>query len=120
MIEKYHFGLITIDGKIYEHDVEVRPAGQVLAWQRERSHIIDANDIKRAVEEKPAILIIGTGEAGVAQVTEEARRAIERQGIKLIIENTGQAVKTFNVVNEAAREQAEKRNKAIGLFHLTC
>ena len=112
MIEEYHFGSITIDGKTYNNDVEVRSMfskTEVLDWQRDESHVIDVNAVKRAVEQNPDTIIIGTGETGLAKVTESAKQFITEKGIKLIIDITGEAIKTFNV--EA---------NMIGLFHLTC
>jgi len=120
MIEEYHLGSITIDGKIYNHDVEVRWTSEVLSWWRKESHLIDVEDLKRAVEQSPDTIIIGTGESGVAEVTEGAKKEIESKGIELIIDLTEQAVKTFNIINEESKEEEGKQNKVIGLFHLTC
>ena len=120
MIEEYHFGLINIDGKTYNHDVEVRWTGEVLKWWRRESHLIDVEDLKRAVEQNPDTIVIGTGEIGVAQVTEEAKKFITEKGIKLIIDKTEETTKTFNIINEESREEEGNQNKVIGLFHLTC
>ncbi len=120
MIEEYHFGSITIDGKTYSHDVEVRWSGEVLKWWREESHLINVGDIKRALEQDPEVIVIGTGESGVARVSEEAKAEIEKRGIKLIIDVTGEAVKTFNIINEESEKEEGKKTKVIGLFHLTC
>jgi len=114
MIEEYHFGSITVDGKTYNHDLEVRRMFskiEVLDWKRNESHIIDVEDVKRAVGQKPDIVVIGNGESGVAQVTEAAKQFIINKGIKLIIDITGKAVRIFN--------EGEQTN-IIGLFHLTC
>jgi hypothetical protein len=124
MIEEYHFGSITIDGKTYNHDVEVRWISkarvlEVLKWWREESHVIDVEDVKRAIEQNPKTIIIGTGESGVAQVTEKAKNEIGSKGIKLIIDLTKEAIKTFNIGGEESEEE-KKREKIIGLFHLTC
>lgn len=120
MIEEYRFGSITIDGKIYNNDVEVRWTDEVLKWWREESHVIDVEDVKRAVEQNPDTIIIGTGESGVARVTEAAKEFITEKGIKLIIDITGEAIKTFNIINKASVEKESEQNKVIGLFHLTC
>ncbi|PIW92046.1 MAG: hypothetical protein COY73_02630 [Candidatus Nealsonbacteria bacterium CG_4_10_14_0_8_um_filter_37_14] len=164
MIEEYHFGSIAINGKIYHHDVEVRWTGEVLPWWRRESHIIDVEDVRRAVEQNPETIIIGTGEMGIAKVTEEAKKFIKDynppedgafrsvgafrfaktprdliakaprvpttfpfakgegppKGIELLIDKTGEAVKTFNVVCEESLEEEGKQRKVIGLFHLTC
>jgi len=113
MIEKYSFGSITIDGQTYHYDVEVRGGGKVLKWQRAASHIIDVADVTRAVEQNPSVIIIGTGESGVAQVTEAAQNLIKEKNIELIIDWTAAAIDQFN--------QRQKTTKnIIGLFHLTC
>ena len=120
MIEEYHFGSITISGKTYNYDVEVRWTGEVLKWWRKESHIIDVEDVKRAIGESPEIIIIGTGQAGVAKVTEEAKKEIISKDIELIIDRTEEAIKTFNIQKEESAEEEGRQKKVIGLFHLTC
>lgn len=120
MIEKYKFGLIRINGKVYNYDVEVRWTGEVLKWWRKESHVIDVDDVKRAIEQNPETIIIGTGESGVARVTEDAQKAIKSKGIELIIDKTEEAVKTFNIIKEESVKEEGRQRKVIGLFHLTC
>ena len=120
MINEYKFGFIAIDGKTYNHDVEVRWTGEILPWQRKESHIIDVADVKRAIEQNPDTIIISTGESGIARVAEEAEKFILERGIKLIIDKTAEATKTFNMINEESELEDGKQNKVIGLFHLTC
>jgi len=120
MIEEYYFGSITIGGKTYIKDVEVRWTEEVLDWWRGESHIVDLEDVKRAVEQNPDTIVIGTGETGLAKVTEDAQKFIKEKGIKLVIDITEQAVKTFNVINEESEEEEGDQSRVIGLFHLTC
>jgi len=120
MIQEYRFGSITIDGRIYNYDVEVRWTGEVLTWQRKESHIIEAGDVERAVKANPEIIVIGTGASGVAMVTKEAQEFIKEKGIELIIDKTEEATKTFNIINEESEEEEGVKRKIIGLFHLTC
>ena len=120
MIEEYRFGLITINGKTYDYDVEVRWTGEVLRWQRKESHIFDTEDIQRALDQKPEMIILGTGAYGEAKVTEEAQEKIRSQGIELIIDKTEEAIKTFNIIKENLEEEEGVQKKVIGLFHLTC
>lgn len=120
MIQEYKFGSITIDGKTYHDDIEVSWTNEVLDWPRQESHLIDLEDIKRALDESPETIVIGTGESGMAQVTENAQKAIQAKGIKLVIDQTEQATKTFNIINENSVEEEGKQEKVIGLFHLTC
>jgi hypothetical protein len=120
MIDEYKFGSITILGKTYKYDVEVRWTGEVLKWWRKESHIIDVEDVERAIEQNPETIVIGTGQMGIAQVTEGAKKFIQERGIRLIIDKTEEAVKTFNIILEESEEEEGKQNKVIGLFHLTC
>ncbi len=120
MIEEYKIGLIRIDGKTYNDDVEVRWTDEVLEWSRKESHVIDVEDVQRAIGESPETIVIGTGELGIAQVTESAQEAIQSKGIKLVIDRTEQATKTFNIINEDSMEEEGRQEKVIGLFHLTC
>jgi len=113
MIKTYHFGSIIIDGKTYNKDVEVRWTDEVLVWWRREGHIVDVDDVERAISQKPTIIIIGTGEMGVAQVTQNCQNFIKQKDIQLIIGKTEEAVRTFNDI-------LKKENRVIGLFHLTC
>jgi len=112
MIEKYSFGSIIINGKEYNFDVEVRWTGEVLKWWRKEGHKVYFEDVKRAIDQNPETIIIGTGASGFCKITEECKREIEKKGIKLIIEETEKAIKSFNGLLG--------KEKVIGLFHLTC
>jgi hypothetical protein len=113
MIEEYHFGSITISGKIYNYDVELRWTGEVLKWQREEGHSIGEEDVNGAIAGNPDLIVIGTGESGLAEVSEGVKEKILSEGIGLMIEKIGKAITIFN--NEQKRGR-----KVIGLFHLTC
>ena len=120
MIEEYKFGFIRINGKNYDYDVEVRWTDEVLPLIMKERHKIDAKEVKKAVDQKPDTIIIGTGESGLAKVTEKAREEIIKKGIKLVIDKTEEAVKTFNVLKEDSEEEEGKQERVIGFFHLTC
>jgi len=78
--------------------VEVRWTGEVFDWLRKESHIVDLDDITRALEQNPEIIIIGTGESGIAKVFGRLKQEVESKGIQLIIDRTEQATKTFNII----------------------
>lgn len=120
MIEEYKFGFIVVDDETYRHDIGINWVGQVFDWPRAQSHVIDVEDVVDALEQNPETIIIGTGESGMAQVTQAAQKMIETRGIKLIIDKTEQATKTFNVRKEESFEEEGVQEKVIGLFHLTC
>ena len=113
MIDEFQFGSITVKGQKYDFDVEIRPKGEVLRWQREESHVFNLKDVERAVAENPEIIVLGIGAYGLAQVNKEVRDFFKNKGIKLMIEKTDQAVRSFNNL-------IKEKKKVIGLFHLTC
>lgn len=119
-IQEYRFGFIRIDNKVYQYDVEVRWSGEVLKWRRKESHIIDLEDIERAVRENPEVIIIGTGAFGTAKITERIEKALKEKQIELIVDKTEEAIKTFNVIEEESEEEEGEQKRIIGLFHLTC
>jgi len=120
MIDEYKFGSIIINGETYTYDIEVRWNDEVLPWRRKESHLIDVEDVKRALEQSPDTVVLGTGEAGVAKVTEDCQKFVKERGIELIIDKTAEAVRTFNVIYQDSLEEEGAQRKVIGLFHLTC
>jgi hypothetical protein len=111
VIEHYSFGSITIDGKNYSHDVIVA-GSKVKSWRRAVSHEVSINDADPILEEKPKLIIFGTGAAGVMNVLPETEKYLEEQGIKVLISKTADAVRELN--------QRMKEAGAVGAFHLTC
>jgi len=113
MIDNYQFGKITINGQTYDHDIYIDLLGKIKPWQQKESHLIDENEIKEVLIEKPEILIIGTGAYGIAKVSEEAKNLIQKNGIKLIILPTPEAIKKYN--------QLKENKKLVATYlHLTC
>jgi len=113
MITDYQFGQITINGQDYYHDVIVNWQGRVEKWWREESHKIKPSDIEKALDFKPELIVIGTGESGIAEVLPETQQRIIDEGIGLIIKKTPRAIDLFN-------ENLKKNKKVVGCFHLTC
>ncbi len=116
MIEDYHFGIIKIDQKVYNYDVEVRWNGEVLKWSRQQSHIINVLSLERAVNQNPDFIVIGIGYYGMAKVLPEAKEAMEKANIQYKIVKTQEAVRIFNQFPKLF----PKVRKIIGCFHLTC
>ncbi|PIQ93024.1 MAG: hypothetical protein COV69_00175 [Parcubacteria group bacterium CG11_big_fil_rev_8_21_14_0_20_39_14] len=113
MIKDYHFGSIVIEGKTYKRDVQIFPSGELKAWQRKVSHEVAIEDVKEVLEQKPEIIVFGTGSPGMLRVFDDIREEIKSQGIELIIEPTKKAIEKFNELKNEGRKTA-------GFFHLTC
>ncbi|MFH1820530.1 MAG: MTH938/NDUFAF3 family protein [Candidatus Nealsonbacteria bacterium] len=119
MIEEYKPGFMVIDGRTYQSDVETRWTGEVLDWPRQEENVLELADIENALSEEPETIVIGTGEYGSIQVSEELKREVLLRGIELIVDKTEQALKTFNVRKEESEEEEGIQEKVIGLFHLS-
>lgn len=111
MINSYRFGSITVNGKNYTQDIWLDFNGQVEFWQRKASHIIEKSDL--VFKERPEIVIIGTGQVGVAEVSSDVLTYLKKEKIDFFIEPTGKAVELYN-------QFKTENKKVIGFFHLTC
>jgi hypothetical protein len=112
MITAYDFGSIKIDGTTYTNDVIVFPDRVRSNWWRKEGHSLCLEDVKEVVDEKPDVLIVGTGFSGAMQVPDDVRREIERLGTRVIVQNSRQAWRTYNELSES--------KKAVAAIHLTC
>ncbi len=110
-IDGYQFGQIKVEGKEYRHDVIIYPE-RLEKWWRREGHKVYPEDIKEAVKEKPAVLVIGTGDSGLVEVMEETKEYLAQEGIELMAEPTAKAVEIYN--------QLADRKKVIAALHLTC
>ena len=113
MIESYDFGRIVVDRKEYTTDLIIFPNRVKAGWWRKQGHRLDIEDIEEVVEERPQVLIVGTGYSGLMKVPAETKRYLEEQGIELIIQPTKQACETYN-------ELIQSGKRAVAAFHLTC
>jgi len=111
MIQYYHFGEMVIDGMAYHNDLIIFPDHLISDWRRQSGHILRSQDIPDVFDQKPDILIIGTGRFGRMTLSDEFFLKIKSLSIELHATNTIDAVVFFNRCNI---------NNKIGAFHLTC
>ncbi len=113
MIESYRFGEMRIDGVSYTGDLIILPSGVRPNWWRREGHRLCIDDLEEVLEERPEVLIIGTGYSGLMRVPEEVARRLREMGIEVVIQRTGEAWKTYNRLIQEGR-------RAAAAFHLTC
>ena len=115
MIDSYDFGVMVIDGKRYTSDVIVFPDKVMSGWWRREGHRIYVEDLKKILSHKPPpeVLVVGTGYSGLVKVMPEVEEALKAMGIRLIVQPTSEAYKTFNDFLKAGKV-------VVGAFHLTC
>jgi hypothetical protein len=116
-IDSATFGSITIDGKVYNHDVLIRMSEKVEKRKKKlskriygSSHTVSEDEAKFVIEKGCKELIFGTGQDGMASLSPEAAAFFDKRGCKVIAEPTPRAIRIFN----------KSKKAKVGLFHVTC
>jgi hypothetical protein len=112
MIESYTFGQMVIDGQTYIKDLILLPDEILSSWWRKTGHHVCLEDLEKALEADPEILIIGTGYLGLMKVDRDVEEHTKNRDIELITLKTKEAVKVFN--------GSAPSKKTVAAFHLTC
>ncbi len=114
VIEKYSFGRIRIDGKVFAKDVVIL-RGQVVSpwWRKAGGHVFAPEDLVEVIAAAPEVVLLGTGYLGVARVREDTLEAFQAAGTRVICNRTGPIVEQFN------RLSGEGSDLAAAL-HLSC
>ena len=111
-IGHYSFGKIIIDGTTYTSDVIIYPDKVNSSWWRKTGHNLEVADLTDVMNEKPEILVIGTGASGLMKVAEETLSYLKSKDIEVFVLRTDEAVEKFN--------KLQRDKKVIAAFHLTC
>lgn len=116
-IDKTKFGSITIGGEKYNYDVLIRLDGQVEKRKKKlskrvygTSHVLSLAEAEYIYEKGAERLIIGTGQYGSAELSEEAMEFFQDKGVKVRLLPTPKASQAWN----------ETKGATLGLFHVTC
>ena len=112
VITSYRFGVISIRGKQYTSDVIIYPDRVDDKWWRKRGHLLLPQDLQEAVKEKPAVIIVGTGNPGLMKVPSITLRWVKSKGIDIKVKPTKLACQIYN--------QFYYSKKTIAVLHLTC
>jgi hypothetical protein len=113
VLESYSFGRLVVDGTTYTKDIVIFPDGRILSpWWRKSGHRLTLEDISDLVTTRPRVIIAGTGYSGLMKPAADLEQSLQRNSIQLIVQKTGNAVRTFN--------QLPEKNKAGLCLHLTC
>jgi hypothetical protein len=116
-VESTAFGSITVGGVNYRHDIMIRLSGKVKKRKKKLSKAVYGTSHKLSLEEAKHVyqggaewLIIGSGQFGMVELSDEAARYLHRKGCRVEMLPTGEATKAWN----------EAEGVGIGLFHVTC
>ena len=116
-IDRTEFGSITIEGTAFEHDVIIRLDGRVKKRKKKlskavygTSHVVSLDEARHVYEEGAERLIVGTGQAGLVGLSDEAAGYFSRKKCQVELLPTSEAIQAWN----------DARGAVIGLFHVTC
>jgi len=105
MIESYDFGRIVIDGREFGSDVVIFPDRVEGNWRKE-GHMLSVSDVRKIVEAKPEVLIVGTGYSGTMKIHPQTEQCLSSSGIELIAAKTEKACKTYNNLSKSRKNPA--------------
>jgi hypothetical protein len=116
-IDQTAFGSITIEGTDFEHDVLIRLGGQIEKRKKKlskaiygTSHIVSLDEAKHVYEKGTKRLIVGSGQYGNVELSEEADDYFKRKQCEVELLPTPEAIRAWN----------EAKGDVVGLFHVTC
>ncbi len=116
-IDKTEFGSITVSGELYEHDIVIQLNGSVKKRKKKlseekygTSHKVSLEEAEQIFEKGAEQLIIGTGQHGYVELSEEADKFFKENKCHFKTFPTPQAIKEWNAAEGAV----------IGMFHVTC
>lgn len=112
-IDSYSFGTMEIEGVQYRGDIIIYPDKIRSNWYRRLGHTLNIEDLTDVLNFGPEILVIGTGALGKMEVPAEVTQSLNKKGIEVIAQMTGQAWDIFN-------QLVKQGKKVVGIFHLTC
>lgn len=116
-INKTSFGSITLEGESYNHDIIITLKGKVKQRKKKlskvvygTSHTISLHEIQYVYQDESEGIVIGSGQYGVAKLSNEANEFLKSKNCKVILRPTSEAIQEWNIAS----------GKWIGLFHITC
>ena len=114
-ITHYTFGKMTIDSKDFDGDLVILPGGEVKSWPIDLgTHMLSTDDIAPMITDGVKSIIIGTGNAGAVELSDEVRKLLDKlkeEGIQVFVGKSGSAVKQFN---------STAKEGLLAFFHLNC
>jgi len=118
--DKTFFGAVVVDGKTHMDVLVVRDKivdreTLVKGWFEEHKHshhTVYEHELRRLLEEKPEVIIIGNGQSSVLKVPQSVVKEIRQRNIELIVLETPKAIEEYNELSKIKRVNA--------LIHTTC
>ncbi len=116
-IQETGFGYLVVGKRRIMHDVVIRLDGSVEKRKKElskavfgTSHIISLEEAKHVFQDGAELLIVGSGQSGLARLSPEAAAYFQNKKCIVEILPTPRAIERWN----------EAKGAVIALLHVTC
>jgi hypothetical protein len=116
-INESSFGSITVERERYDHDIIITLKGKVKKRKKKlskavygTSHTISLEEAEYVYQDGAEGIIVGSGQYGVAELSEEAKDFFHQRNCKVKLLSTPDAVQEWN----------SAAGKWIALIHITC
>jgi hypothetical protein len=113
IINSAEFGSITIDNKTYYNDIIVTWDNEVKEIHLAVRHEFGFSEFNRITSKNPDVLIVGTGDSGLCEISEKIRELCGERKIELIEMISKKAIEKFN-------EAFNQGKKVAAFIHITC
>jgi hypothetical protein len=117
VINKTDFGSIIVNDTKYDHDIIITLERKVIKRKKKlskavygTSHKVSLDEIKYVYQDKSEGIVIGSGQYGAANLSDEAGEFLRSKNCQVILKPTPEAIQEWN----------NTEGKWIGLFHITC
>ena len=116
-IDSTSFGTITVEQRVFDHDIVIRSSGEIKKRKKKlskkvhgTSHILSLQEAEFIYQKGIVGVIIGTGQYGALKLSEGAERFFKKRECSVMLMPTPAAIEFWN----------EAEGKIAGLFHVTC
>jgi hypothetical protein len=109
----YHFGEVTVGEERHTKDLIVFQGRVHAPWIRREGHRLTVEDLAALLEERPEVIVVGTGAWGRLVVASAVVRSLSERGIETLVLDTARAVEAYN-------ERTERGERVAAGLHLTC
>jgi len=111
------FGSILVENYTYHYDVLIRSNGHIEKRKKKlskkiygTSHTLSLDEAEFIYEEGISKIIIGCGQNGVLELSDEAKDHFQKKHVSLVLADTPHAIREYN----------KEQEPCVGLFHITC
>lgn len=106
------FGRVKYKDQTFDCDIWVDVSGNAHKRTVSDHHFLTADELRKYLTSDTTAIVVGTGQAGVMKIADDAMALIEEKQLELHRYETPEAIKEYNKVAPT--------RKTIAIIHVTC